>query len=147
MKDEQEVGWVKHEVKNFIKISKAAVEAIVKAKQQTPDREQWVGIIPFLRLIHCITDCDDAKEAYLNSFSTLSHSELDGRHNQDTPRLDPWVLVSNNWNDSEFNPVSRMYPDLHNEFISPIELSYTSIAGMDTLYSRQSKIQVFKMKK
>ena len=31
--------------------------------------EKWKGIVPFLRFIHCLTDCDDIRKAFLKSLT------------------------------------------------------------------------------
>lgn len=37
----------------------------------------WSGPIPYLRLIHCITDCDETRSAYLRRNAEKKRDELD----------------------------------------------------------------------
>ena len=39
----------------------------------------WTGQIPYLHLIHCITDCDDAWHAFLHQNDVMERAELDAQ--------------------------------------------------------------------
>jgi len=71
-------------------------------------------IVPYLRLIHCITDKDDAKVPFLRSFSVETRKEVEER------KLikDAWEIVSEYINYPTFNVTSSSYPMLHEGFSS-----------------------------
>ena len=87
----------------------------------------WVGSVPmpFLRLIHCLVDFENIKEAFLKSFDTMTRQELDGRFNDDIRRDSPWVLIADKWNDNNYNPTSTPYVYLYQDFQTAIDLSLT----------------------
>lgn len=114
---------------------------ILQANQATAENnddekaEQWKGIHPHLRLFHAIFDFDDIRAEFAKSFSSLTRSELDGRHNSTTARPNVWELISTKWNDPNFNPSMNDYYLSHDLFDpqEPLDLSYSTVQGMGTL--------------
>ena len=109
-------------------------------------RDQWSGIIPFLRIIHRITDFDSIREALLLSFQVMNRPELDGQHNENIRRNDPWVLIADKWNDTNYNLGSKTYPELHEEFTNEIDIGHAKVAGMGELTPEKAKQKYMKMK-
>ena len=70
--------------------------------------QKWVGIVPYLRLIHCITAKDDAKASFLRSILVETRKEVEER------KLikDAWGIVSEYFNDPNFNVTNSSYPML-----------------------------------
>jgi len=62
--------FVLDKVASFLKVSSDV------AGGKPSGSQKWVGIVPYLRLIHCITDKDDAKASFLRSFSVKTRKEL-----------------------------------------------------------------------
>lgn len=143
--DDKCVAFLRARIEHFIGAFKEAKEA-KKTFNFSPEREQWAGIIPFLRLIHCITDKDANKEAFHLYFTVLTHQELDGRNNPDTARTDVWTLLSDLWNDDKYNPSSTVYSDLHDDFKESLDLSHAKIEKMGFLTPDKAKAKFFKLK-
>ena len=61
-------------------------------------------------------------------------------------RACPWVLISDKWNDKEFNPKSTIYRDLHDQFNSQIDISYSSVENMGALTPDKAKKKFFDLK-
>ena len=111
----------------------------------TLPKQQWSGPTPFLRLIHAIFE-DDVRDVFQQHFTVLSREELDGRNNEDTMRRCPWIAVSDKWNDKNYNPTSKTYNDLHDEFVSEIDLRHSAIANMGNLSPDKAKSKFGKLK-
>jgi K+/H+ antiporter YhaU regulatory subunit KhtT len=109
-------------------------------------RDQWSGIVPFLRVIHCLTDHDEIKQAFQAHFVVMTRRQLDGRHNQLTMQQCPWTLAADKWNDPEYNPMSRIFADLHDEFGVEIDLSHDVVQQMGTLTGDKAKQKFSKLK-
>jgi len=100
------------------------VGSILKVSSDVADgkpggSQKWIGIVPYLRLIHCITDKDDAKVSFLRLFSVETRKELEER------KLikDAWEILSEYFNDHNVNVTSSSCPLLHEGFSSFIYLS------------------------
>ena len=151
----QKMEWLvshpveKEDDKEFI-VSKVSefIEIYTKAKEEEEahTRDHWKGIQPHLRLIHCITDFDEIKEAFSMSFNVMSKEELDGRNNEFLKRNDPWIMISDKWNDENFNVKSVTYPDLHEDFSVEIDIGYSSVRKMGKLTPDRAKQRYMKMK-
>jgi len=129
-------AFVLDKVVSFLKVSSEV------AAGKPSGSQKWVGIVPYLRLIHCITDKDDAKASFLRSFSVKTRKELEDR------KLikDVWEIVSDYFNDPNFNVTSSLYPMLHEDFSSAIDLSYKAVSGMGTLDAAKAKSKFLKLK-
>ena len=80
-----------------------AIKAVEEEKASSK-RDQWGGIIPFLRLIHCLLDSNEIRSALQLSFTVMTREELDGRNNEEIARPCPWAMAADKWND----PISWM---------------------------------------
>ena len=140
--DENDTTFIKQRLQQFLDTYHKAKDA----KNTPVEREQWSGMIPYLRLIHCITDFDEIKEAFHESFTVLSREELDGRNNPDTMRADCWALAAEKWNNYDYNVLSTPYTDLHDDFVAPIDLSFSNVANMGTLTADKAKSKFYKIK-
>ena len=117
----QKMEWlVSHPVTNdkdkdfiILKVSEF-IDIYKKAKEEevSQTRDHWKGIQPHLRLIHCITDFSEIKEAFLMGFNVMSKQELVGRK----------TMISEKWNDEKFNLKSTLYPDLYDDFSVEINI-------------------------
>ena len=129
-------AFVLDKVVSFLKVSSEV------AAGKPSGSQKWVGIVPYLRLIHCITDKDDAKASFLKSFSVKTRKELEDR------KLikDVWAIVSDYFNDPNFNVISSLYPMLHEDFSSTIDLGYEAVSGMGKLDPAKAKSKFMKLK-
>ena len=63
-------AFVLDKVVSFLKVSSEV------AAGKPSGSQKWVGIVPCLRLVHCITDEDDAKASFLKSFSVRTRKKV-----------------------------------------------------------------------
>ena len=136
-----DIQWVQQKISVLLEANKKS-----ETQKLNKARDQWSGIVPFLRLIHCIFEVDNTKEALQKSFTVMTRQELDGRHSEENMRACPWQLASDSWNDSDFNPVSSIYSHLHNDFHQTIDLSHSEVSAMGVLTPDKAKIKYNKMK-
>ena len=128
--------FVLDKVVSFLKVSSEV------AAGKPSGSQKWVGIVPCLRLVHCITDEDDAKASFLKSFSVKTRKELEDRK----LTKDVWAIVSDYFNDPNFNVTSSLYPMLHEDFSSAIDLGYEAVSGMGKLDPSKAKSKFLKLK-
>ena len=88
----------------------------------------WTGAIPYLRLIHCLVDCDATRMAYLKRHEAMTREELDAVNSPLRPKSG-FEVIADKWNDPEFNPSTRI-SNCHYDFASPINLSYSKVAAL-----------------
>ena len=140
--DEQDKDYVLTQMKTFMNAS----SNLAGTDDSSPKSKHWKGSLPFLRLIHCLVDNDEVREAFQRSFTVLSRKELDGRKNPETQKACPWELISKYFNSASFNPKSTKYPQLHDEFKEQIDLSFDNVKGMGELNATKAKSKFVLMK-
>jgi hypothetical protein len=86
----------------------------------------WTGQIPYLRLIHCITDCDATRHAFLHRNDVMSREELDAQRSSDRPKTG-FETIAHKWNDPSFNPTTRI-SSCHDDFSIAHNLSHAEVA-------------------
>lgn len=78
--------------------------------------------IATMRLVHCLCEDAQVKDAFMNRNMTMDRQELDARNSAMRPPS--WEQqAADRFNDTSFKPVSYVWPELHNAFADPIELS------------------------
>lgn len=78
--------------------------------------------IPFLRLIHCISDVDEIKSAYVRRASKKLRPELDAQKSDDRPKS--WgEMLSEKWSDPTFNPKTQIRC-ISKDFLTEIDMSW-----------------------
>jgi hypothetical protein len=88
----------------------------------------WSGSIPYLRLIHCILDCDATRSAYLRRNEVKKRDELDAA-NSPVQCKTGYAIIADCWNDPEFNPKTTV-SSCHVDFASEIPLPYSKVARL-----------------
>ena len=88
----------------------------------------WTGATPYLRLIHCLVDCDATRLAYLKRHETMTREELDALNSPLRPKTG-YEVIADKWNDPQFNP-STGVSNCHYDFASSIDLSYTKVEAL-----------------
>jgi len=141
--DDSDVTFVTAKVASFLESNKNVAHAADNDKQKEP---QWSGMIPHLRLIHCLVDFDNIRAAFMASHSVMTHLELDGRHNPETMQQNPWTLIADKWNDKEYNPSSSVCNKIHSVFSFSMDLSHTEVEAMGDLTPEKAKTKYTKMK-
>jgi hypothetical protein len=86
----------------------------------------WNGAIPYLRLIHCITDCDETRYAFLHRNDVMERAELDAQTSTERPRTG-FEVIADKWNDPSFNPETKI-SSCHDDFKVVYDLSHLKIA-------------------
>ena len=97
----------------------------------------WTGQIPYLRLIHCITDCDATRHAFLHRNDVMSREELDAQGSSDRPKTG-FETIAHKWNDPSFNPTTRI-SSCHDDFSIAHNLSH-AVAHITPLILLESKM-------
>lgn len=88
----------------------------------------WTGAVPYLRLIHAITDNNDTRMAYLKRNDPKTREELDAANSPNRPKT-AYEIIAAKWNDPDFNPVSRV-STCHVDFATPMDLSHSTVASL-----------------
>lgn len=88
----------------------------------------WIGALPYLRLIHAITDSNETRMAYLRRYDPKSREELDAG-NSPSRQKTAYESIAEKWNDPDFNPVTRV-STCHVDFASPIELPHSKVRSL-----------------
>ena len=135
------INWVQNKMKKFLDATSAAQKEVIDMR-----RDQWHGVIPFLRLIHCIFDFEHIRAALQKSFTVMTRAEIDGRFNNDHARENPWEMIAEKWNDPDFNVQTSVYSHLHNDYTKAIDLSHSKVAAMGTLTPDKAKKKFYKLK-
>jgi hypothetical protein len=115
---------------NFIKKEAARVadvlqRAIDEAKETSIALKHgaWSGPVPYLRLIHCITDCDETRHAFLHRNDVMERPELDAQSSADRPTTG-YEVIAAEWNDPNFNPKMQLIQRFLQRSLPARRLSY-----------------------
>lgn len=85
-------------------------------------------MIPYLRLLHCITDLDNVRRVFLRRNEVMDRSELDAQGAESAPP-NGYDLIAEAWNDPTFDPWT-VPSRCARSFNQPIQLLYSSVANM-----------------
>ena len=88
----------------------------------------WSGQVPYLRLIHCITDCDENRSAFLKRNDMKTREELDAARSPIRPKS-AYDMIAEWWNCPLFNPKTKV-STCHVDFDIEIDLSYSKVANL-----------------
>ena len=94
----------------------------------SPGTASWTGPVPYLRLLHCIIDCDATREAFLRRNDVMDRQELDARNSPSRPDTG-YERIAKKWNDPTFNPATCVSL-CHVDFAVRIDLSHTRVASL-----------------
>jgi hypothetical protein len=136
-----EIDWIQKKVGDFL-----MVVANAEKEKNEKQRDQWSGLVPYLRLIHCLTDFDSVRAALQQSFTVMTRDQLDGSHNENNIRKCPWTLASDKWNESNYNPKLSIYTNLHDDFKDSIDLAFSKVENMGICTPDKFKSKFSKMK-
>ena len=107
-------------LKEAIVLQRNTVEAAMDASHQeklVALEKSWTGKYPYLRLIHCLIDFQKTRRMYLyrDSADPTQYS-CENRNNPEKSRETVWEVLSNQWNDSDFELTTRGLEHLHSDF-------------------------------
>jgi hypothetical protein len=90
----------------------------------------WYGPIPILRLFCGLTDNEDIRRAYLtrNDISN-DRLELDNLRS-DKRQKTVWELLSDKWNDTDYEAVTEAFADLHEDFSESIVIPHSKVSHL-----------------
>lgn len=88
----------------------------------------WTGPLPYLRLIHSITDCNETRLAYLKRNDPKTREELDAANSPIRPKT-AYEIIADKWNDPDFHPVTQV-SNCHVDFASSIDLCHSKVASL-----------------
>lgn len=92
--------------------------------------KHWVGNYPALRLIHCITDVDSIKRAYIDREKIpMGRLHLENR-NSDLCEDTVWDMIADKFNDPTFNPDSEVCADMHSDYKKSFVIAYEQVKDM-----------------
>ena len=87
-----------------------------KAEKELLEKS-WVGKYPYLRLIHCLIESDEIKNAFLHRNDVdNTRMTVDNRNSVEKRRTTVWEMIAREWNDPLFQPITEELPDLHSDF-------------------------------
>ena len=123
--DTNDVAFLQAELKRFRDIT---IAAMMEAEaDQIRQSGHWVGKLPYLRLILCVVE-DDIKYHFLHRADVMTRPQLDARNSESRPPT-AFELISNRWNDPNFNPVAPA-SSCHEDFMEAISCDHTHVASM-----------------
>jgi hypothetical protein len=83
-----------------------------------------------LRMVHCLLE-DEVRQAFISRHDCLDRAALDARNSPHRPKT--WLeQIAAKFNSEEFVPESEVFPNLHNDFAEPIDLSLQKCPGKVT---------------
>ena len=90
----------------------------------------WYGPIPILRLFCGLTDNEDIRRAYLTR-NDISNDwlELDNLRS-DKQQKTVWELLSDKWNDPDYEAVTEAFADLHEDFSESIVIPHSKVSHL-----------------
>lgn len=122
--DDADVTYIEEKVAEFkTNLHENALREGMLRTKQANHNVSWSGAVPYLRLIHCLVDHEDIRRAFEQSLGT-------------SPQSRPIVydLLANKWNDENYNPVTVIYPLLHDDFSKEINIGYAQVAQFGKIY-------------
>lgn len=98
------------------------------ASNNTAEQRNWTGKQPHLRLIHCLIDNDEVKQAYLRRNDIpQGRLHIDNRNSVEKRNKSVWEMMADQFNDPDFNPVTEELPMLHSDFINSEDIGYSTV--------------------
>ena len=70
---------------------------------------RWSGDEPMLRLIHCLIDFDHIRDLFVHRNDSMDRNTLENRNSTEKRASTCWELMSDKWNDPEFNPQTIVF--------------------------------------
>jgi hypothetical protein len=115
--DHEDVKYIQEKVFDFKSNLIANVSRLELGTTMGANDVVWSGSVPYLRLIHCLLDHVDIRSAYERSLGSA-------------PQSKPIVydILANKWNDENYNPVTEVYPFLHEEFSHEIDIRHSAVS-------------------
>jgi hypothetical protein len=123
--DHVDLVWVTSKINWFRETLKNAT-----ANEPQDGVEKFInfrGTVWVLRLIHALSDNDDARLAFATVFNVKDRQALDSRNSPGHVVKTVYEIIADHYNDETFNPWSTAYPRVHSDYAVPIDLTYESV--------------------
>ena len=129
------------EDEGFLFDEMAAHKALFLKAQQEEAAERdamegnWTGQYPHLRLMHCLVDHDEMKDAFLHRHDLNGdRGTIDGRNSDECRKISVWEMIADKWNDKDYEPVTEVISEENGFFTPPyaaeINLSFSNVQRM-----------------
>ena len=131
LRDASDVQFLQETVKNRKVVAERVVAQRANDKVVHDKAEKnWYGPLPILRLLCCLTDNDAIRRAYLtrNDISN-DRIDLDNRNSDKRPKT-VYELLSDKWNDHDYEAVTEPFPDLHNDYKDSIVIPHSKVSSL-----------------
>ena len=102
-----DVEFVRGEIARRAAQMSSAVEELEAEKDALEGR--WSGDQPMLRLIHCLVEFDHIRSAFLHRNDSMNRNTLENRNSESRRAKTCWELMSEVWNDPQFNPKTMVF--------------------------------------
>jgi len=121
--DNNDLQFLSREEKSFYEMTKASNIEASNLSEVVSDNnaDKWHGPKPWLQFYHATLE-ETVLEACRKTNSMQSREGLDGS-NSDTRPKTFFELCCNKYNDPSFELMSNACPDLHDDFLEPLELN------------------------
>ncbi len=123
----------------------SAVEELEAEKNALEGR--WSGDQPMLRLIHCLIEYDHIHSAFLHRNDSMDRDTLKNRNSTDRRAKTCWEMMSDTWNDPEFNPKTIVFDTEGqcDELLQEKTLEYSSVQYLATATPEKCKLKMGEM--
>lgn len=122
--DDADVAFLRYETKRVTDIFTLAANDEEYVTNNVPIGANWVGNLPHLRLILCLTE-DDCRAAFLRRNVAKTRTEIDEQNSSTRPPT-AYELIADRWNSPDFNPTADP-SDCHEDFREAIDCSYDKV--------------------
>jgi hypothetical protein len=93
--------------------------------------DNWKGKKPTLQMVEALVQNDFAKRVFLScqNIDPGCHT-VGGRNSVEKHPVTVWEMMSEWWNDPDFNPVMEIVNNLHLDYLAETDLGYQHVASM-----------------
>jgi hypothetical protein len=127
-----DVAFLEKKVQEVIQIAAAAAP---DCQGDDDSGKNWVGALPYLRLIHCLLE-DDIREKWIHRNDPRSIQEIDAR-NSEVRVENAYEMIASRWNSTTFNPQTTI-SNCHYDFVEEIDVGHKACSE----FARATPIKV-----
>jgi hypothetical protein len=134
----EEIGRRVAELMKFIEESDAQKDAL---------EGRWSGNEPMLRLIHCMIDFEYIRDRFVHRNDSMDRNTLENRNSTEKRDSTCWELMSDKWNDPEFNPHTIVFntEGQCDELQQEKSLDYSSVKHFAPATPEKCKVKMSEM--
>lgn len=128
---DEDVAFLEKKAKEVIRIATAAADC----QDDVDSGKNWVGHLPYLRLIHCLLE-DDIRDKWIHRNNPKTIQEIDAR-NSEVRAENAYEMIASRWNSNTFNP-QTMISNSHYDFQQEQDIGFKACSD----FSRANAIKV-----